>query len=215
MSIYIVSRVFSRKERPNPADRRVFYGWSDNKNTIKAFLKQRDPKKYECTKYDSEEFPENGIDGVIDNPTECMIDYTKLKFSSNKQEIMFYTTMRELMEAEKRIQNRFHEMCSISDVQILKLYLSLDPYYLEALQLIGFIPEEVDELFDSADPSDDLNGIQRTLSEIETAYGGEVMPPSECPWKYMNPPGLGTISSIGSKILYSVENFVTALRDDL
>ena len=56
MSIYIVSRVFSKEERPDPSDRRVFYGWSNSKHTIKAFIKQRDPKKYEYKKYDEEDF---------------------------------------------------------------------------------------------------------------------------------------------------------------
>lgn len=215
MSIYIVSRVFSKEERPDPSDRRVFYGWSNSKHTIKAFTKQRDPKKYEYKKYDEEDFQKDILDEIVNNSTDTMIDYTKLKFASTKQEFRFYSTLRELKEAEIKIQNRFHDMCSITDIQVLKLYLSLDPYYLDALKLIGFIPKEVDEIFDSADPADDLNGMQQTLFEIESAYEGESMPPSEYPWKFMNPPGLGLISNISSKILYSVENFVTALRDEL
>lgn len=217
-SIYIVIRTFSKDERPSTTERSMIYGWSKDKNTIKAFIQQRDPKKYYYKKFNNEDLDRLrsfvlDIEDEMDN--ENMIDFIKLKSAETKETIMFYSTAKEMQEAEKRIQQRFHDMCSIDDIEVLRLLMCIDRYYLDALELLGFRPKEVDYLLDSSDARDGYNTMELAESEIDDAYSGVYLPPSESFSKCMNPPGLSVLSHVGDKILYSLENFVTALRDDL
>lgn len=216
-AIYIVSRVYSAKERPNRSQKYAFYGWSTDKNVVKAFLKQRSPKKYVSDKFDDDDpritrlFPEikEGFGG------ESMIDYIKLKFASTREDVKFFTTLNESKEAEIKIQQRFHELCSIDDMDVLNMFMHLDRYYLDALEYIGFRPKEVDYIYDTSDPHDNYNTMELVKDEIDDAYQGYGISPSEGEWRYMNPPGLSVISQVADKLLYSMESFIWALRDDL
>lgn len=212
--IYLVYRVYSRKEREDPDQRSWFYGWSTSKNVIKAFKQQRDNKKYKIIKIDADERLEYDLFPNIENPDQ-MIDYVKLKTAANHEEIHFFTTLSELKEAEGRIQSRFHDLCSIPDMYILKMFMHLDRYYLDALELLGFKPKEVDVIYDTSDGRDNYNTLELVKDEIDDAYDGMAMSPPEDPERYKYVPGLLTISQVGDKLLYSMENFITALRDDL
>lgn len=218
-TMYIVIRVFSKEERPDPTERSVFYGWCGDKHTVKAFMKQRSSDKYDYCKVDKEDptivrlFPELEDSNDSNN---TMIDYVRLKFASSGEEINFYSTMRELQEAEKKIQQRFHDMASIDNIEALKLFMHLDKYYLDALEFIGFRPSEVDLIYDSSDYRDGYNTLELVDAEIDEAYDGTICGPGESSfYRFMNPPGLSSISTVADKLYYSVENFVTALRDDL
>lgn len=214
--IYVVIRVYSNDER-SPDERYAFYGWTFSKTILKAFMKQRDADKYAYREFQEDDdtllraFPE-----INDGPrSDKMIDYVKLQMSSTKEEMYLFITLSELKEAELRIQKRFHDMASIEDMDILNLFLHLDRYYLDALEFLGFRPKEVDYIYDTSDPRDNYNTYELAESEIEDAYSGSGMGPEEEFTHYMNPPGLDSLSQISDKTLYSMENFITALRDEL
>ncbi len=216
-SIYIVYRIYTKEERPNMDDRSVFYGWSPSKDTIKAFLKQRNRKKYAYKKFDKDSdimhkiFPEIE-DGTFAN---LIIDYIKLKFASTKEEVCFFTTNSEMREAEAKIQKKFHNLTSLEDRTALQIFMNLDPYYLDALELLGFKPKEVDYIYDSADNVNNYNTLDLVEQEINLAYEDVDNIPSDELHRYMNPPGLLTLSNIADKILYSMDNFINVLREDL
>lgn len=211
--IYVVYRVYSSDERPDPSDRSRFYGWSTSKSVVKALLEQRSSKKYKYREIDERDrhyFPE--IDDRL-----YMIDFAKLKSAKTREDIIFFTTLSEMKEAEIKIQERFHELSSMDNMDAVKAFMHIDRYYLDALEFIGFRPKQIDAIYDTSDPMDNYNTFELVSSEIEDAYDGAAMAPSEdddfvgC----MNPPGLMTISQIADKVLYSMENFVTALLEDL
>lgn len=214
--VYAVFRVYSRKERNDPKERQVFYGWSNSKQVIKVFMKQRSPDKYRVVKLHGDD-RDNYSFHPEEDELDSMIDFVKLKSAANHEEVLFFSTLRELREAEIKIQERFHEMCSIPDERLLTLYQHIDPYYLEALEVLGFRPKEIDMMYDTSDPRDNYNTLELVKDEIDNAYYGVTEMSYE---EYRSAtsgtvPGLSAISQIGDKILYSFENFVTALRDDL
>lgn len=209
--VYAVFRIYSRKEREDPNERSIFYGWSSSKNVVNVFLQQRDPKKYQSVKMDPEEV--YCINDLMEPDT--MIDFVKLRTAENHEEIHFYTTLREMQEAEVSIQERFHELCSIPDEYTLKMFLHLDPYYLKALELLGFRPKEVDAIYDTSDDRDNYNTLALAKDEIEEAYNGFAAYPPDDHERYQYPPGQMMLSNIGDKLIYSMENFVSALREDL
>ena len=55
---YMIYRTYTPQERPDLRDRVVFYGWTRSKHIRKAFLKQRDPKKYRWYHFSDEEIAE-------------------------------------------------------------------------------------------------------------------------------------------------------------
>lgn len=214
--LYVVTRVYSDDDRA-PDERYSFYGWTFSKTILKAFLKQRDPKKYVYKEFHKDDevllkaFPE-----IDDGPrSEKMIDYVKLQMASTKEEMYLFITLSELKEAELRIQKRFHDMASIDDMDILNLFMHLDKYYLDALEFLGFRPKEVDYIYDTSDSRDNYNTYDLAESEIEEAYAGAGLGPEEEFTHYTNPPGLNSLSQISDKTLYSMENFITALIDEL
>lgn len=216
-SIYIVYRIYSKDERPNMVDRSVFYGWSPSKDTIKAFFKQRDPKKYVYRKFDEDDDIMNKLFPEIEDGSysHLIIDYIKLKFASTGEEVCFFTTSFESKEAEIKIQKKFHDLASLEDKMALQIFMNLDPYYLDALELLGFKPKEVDYIYDSADAMNNYNTLDLVEQEINLAYEGADNVPKNEFNKYMSPPGLLTLSNIADKILYSMDNFVSVLIEDL
>jgi len=216
--IYIVYRVYSKEERTSEYDVKArFYGWSLNKNVIKAFTSQRSKSKYKVIKtyieFDNMQF--DGIDLDSDN----MIDFIKLRSAKTHEEFHLFMTANEMKEAEIRIQVYFRDLCYISDINgkcdYVKMFLSLKDHYRDALDYIGYRPPELSAMFDSADYRDDPGDIMGITELIEEAYSGSSISPSESYDRNNNPPGLSVLSDIAIRILYSVESFVKVLRDDL
>lgn len=211
---YLVYRVYSKKERPNinSNGRIIFYGWTNNKNVIKAFFQQRDKSKYRVYKTNLEELGEKFSENDLE--LNNFIDYLPLKFVSSGEKINFFLTMDEMQEVEVKIQRYFREKCELvaideGKMNLLNLFLNLDDYYADALEYIGFIPPEINALFPSADPDDD---IEYNISVgYDTYYGAPVER-----FKHLSAaPGLNMIDKVYMKILYSVESFVKILKEDL
>lgn len=234
---YIVYRIFTKKERPNNAERAVIYGWSDNKYVIQAFMGQRNNSKYKWFKVKIPDVSDDNYEftgmytcefkdekkiliptDYIDDP-EYMIDYVNLKSAKSGETIKLFTTLKEEKEAEKNIQIYYHSLCSLSEIpgngDYLGMYRSLDPRYRRALEYIGYIPKEFDIMYDSCDPVDEYNTLNKTIDEINEAYDGAAVHPPETASRMLSPMGLMMISTDADKVLYSLENFIMAMRDNL
>jgi len=217
--IYVVYRVYDKKERPGENTEPIVYGWSRSKNVIKAFLSQRTPSKYYVDKIrgDAEEI----VDGYYnDLDTENMINYVKLKSVANKDEdVHLFMTANEMQEAEKRIQRYFRDLCCLSEIKgkgdYLGMFLNIHEYYADALELIGFRPPEISAMCPAADYRDDPGEIIGITELIEEAYSGATISPSESFSNNTRLPGLSTLPDVASKILYSIESFIKVLREDL
>jgi len=215
---YIVYRVFSRKERPWFSDTSRIYGWTNNKQVLKAFMQQRDSKKYVSYEMDKEEIGE--IFSSTHLPIESMIDMTSsLKSSSTGETIAFFSTANEFTEAQKRIHRIFIDLSSLSNIEskkkdteyFVKMFLGLKEKYIEALHYIGYRPKEIDILFDSVE--DQMSKVE-VIHRLDTAY--ESFGPRE--WDYVHGDmqlGYSVLEDVSEKIIYSLESFVKALREDL
>lgn len=192
---YLVFRVYSEKERPNLSERMIFYGWTNSKSIIKAFLKQRDERKYKVIKMTDEEIIRqiNYSDEIITPYT--FIDFIKLKSVNNDNEITLFTTLSEKNEVEKRIQKMFNELSSIKSIHgrgnYVDMILNLDEYYLMPLLILGYRQEEI-YLFedDSEERSKSIERYRKNLEIIE-------------------------IDDTFAKIIYSIESFIKILKNDL
>lgn len=215
--IYLVYRVYSKKERPDYNNNRItFYGWTNNKNVIKAFFQQRDKSKYRvyktCMEELAERFSENNLE------SNNFIDYLPLRFVSTGEKINFFMTVDEMQEAEIKIQRYFREKCELVTIDrgntiLLNLFMNLDNYYADALEYIGFIPPEMNDLFPTANPlEDNIEDIEDLISDgYDTYYGA----PVERLDHLSTAPGISMMDKVYTKILYSVESFVKILKEDL
>lgn len=215
--IYLIYRVYSKKERPdhNRANMKWFYGWTNNKSVLKAFFNQRNKSKYQVVKINLEEigeiFSENGMD------PDLYIDYVPLRFASSHEEIHFFTTINELKETEVRIQRYFREKCELvtrdkGRCRLLNILINIDEYYGDALEYIGFIPPEINDLFPSPNLGDNIEDIEDLIEDGYNSYLGS---PGEKPDHMKNVPGSMFMDKIYTKILYSVESFIKILKEDL
>lgn len=217
--IYLVYRVYSKKEQPDHDIGPVLYGWTFNKNIIKAFLSQRSEGKYYVEKMrgDIQEL----VDGEYnDLDTNNMINFVKLKSVENQNEhVYLFMTANEMQEAEKRIQRHFRDMCSISEIKghgdYLEMFLHIEDYFADALDFIGYRPPEISMMCPAADYRDDPGEIMGITELIEQAYSGGSIAPYEMYENKPELPGLSMLTDVASKILYSVESFIKVLREDL
>jgi len=217
--LYIIYRVYNKKDRPDNDVGPILYGWSNNKNVVKAFMNQRDKNKYYVEKMSDANINEIMEGSYNDLDVNNMIDYIKLRSSKTHEEICFFMTSNEMQEVEKRIQRYFRDLCSISNIigngKYLEMYMYLDRYYIDALELIGYRPPEISVICQSADYRDDPGDIVGITMLIEDAYSGVNISPSEI-FEHRNKlPGLSTLYDISSKILYSIESFIKVMIDDL
>lgn len=218
MKKYVVYRVFTKKERPKKDERMVYYGWSNSKVVIKAFLQQRDPKKYAVVKLKPEDI-EMYSESIDDD--DYLIDYIKIRSTSTDEEMCLFMTRNELMESEVFIQRMFVDQASLSNIDgngpYLNMVIGLDDYYFEALYLIGYRPKEIDILFPSADYHDDISSDMTLDETIESAYTGDSYSNTNQQNEHspMNIKGLGAFKEVSNKLYYSFESFIKALRDKM
>ena len=114
---YLVFRYYSQDEGSDIhyQDRTVFYGWTDHKSVLKAFMAQRSESKYlvkKLPKLDVTEMVEHGIHEEIDESNR-MIDFIKLKSSISGEEFILFMTGYEMEETEKQIQAAIRSFASI------------------------------------------------------------------------------------------------------
>lgn len=215
---YLVYRIYHKSERSDDTDRSRFYGWSTNKNIIKAFRKQRNQKKYKIIKMSENEISKTFSEDIDD--IDAMIDYIKLRSVKTNEKMTLFLTLNEMRETEKKIQRMFLDQASLSRIQgtgnYLQMFLHLDNYYADALYFIGFRPREVDDLFPSADYHDDYSSIEKIEEEIDAAYEEMYQFPREIVKKTTESAvGLAVIEDASNKIYYSLESFIKVMKDDM
>ncbi len=215
---YLVFRVYTEKERPaaSSSERIVFYGWTRNKSVLKAFLEQRTKGKYKFKKLYDEDIAYYYSEDITDEST--MIDILELHFSKTGETAKMFMTAKEMKEGEKAIQRMFREQASTfkcsedgSKWVYLNMFVNLIDYYAEALDFLGYRPPELNNLEDTLVASEE----DEVEEMIEMAYNGVFDHPEEVYEPDYKPKGLSAIGDVAHKILYSVESFVKALREDL
>lgn len=207
-TFYLIFRVYTAKERPNPKDRYVFYGWTTNKSIIEAFQMQRNMDKYAKRKLTREEM-DKFKDSYDEDEITCVeMDYVMLHSAHSDLEIMFVTTLHELKETEYNIQEMAREMCDLSKIKgdgdYLSMIINLKDVYREALDRIGYRPSQLD--FDYPSDHDTL------MDTIDGAYAEGIVTDTKGSRQI---PSQSVIDDVASMSLYSIESFIKALRDDL
>lgn len=215
---YLVYRIYHKSECSDSTDRSRFYGWSTNKNIIKAFRKQRNQKKYKIIKMSENEISKIFSENIDD--IDAMIDYIKLRSAKTNEKMSLFLTLNEMRETEKKIQRMFLDQAALSRIpgtgNYLQIFLHLDNYYADALHFIGFRPREVDDLFPSADYHDDYSSIEKIEEEIDAAYEEMYQFPREIVKKSTESAvGLAVIDDVSNKIYYSLESFIKVMKDDM
>lgn len=221
---FLVYRSFSKKERPelNHKERNVFYGWTEHKSILKAFLSQRNKNKYKVYKVSDEDIEKFYSEDVTYNETK--IDCIKTKSSKTHEEYVLFITGVELQESEIKIQQIFRDLSSIKDLpgnyNYLDMILHLDSYYFDALYYIGYRPPEIDAIYDSADPRADFSTYYDVEESIEMAYGeyfsygyGEEY--KDLMLNKSTLVGASVLDDVATKIIYSLESFIMVLKDNL
>ena len=208
--IYLIYRTYSRKEKEEFSHRQDhLFGWTRSSSLIKAFLMQRDNKKYKVIKTNREEIADVMSENYLDDETE--MDYINLKSASTGAEIKFYTNKDELSMIESNIQQYFSDLCSFDkyDVNTMKRIIDmishLDDIYDEALEVIGFRPREMESLF----PGQDDEWVNEIHQDIFNAYNSYQIS------KRHSIPGLEAMTDVSKKIYYSLESFIKVLVEDL
>lgn len=214
---YMVYRVYTKKERSDPNERVVLYGWTSDKNVLKAFLAQRDEKKYTYMRIDQEDIGKYFDENVDD--TDIQIDIIWVKSAGSREDVPLFTTMDELNNAEKDIQKYFRNLASFEDIEgdgdYVQMVIHLDEYFASALFYLGYRPQDIDYMYPSASDEDSFSGLSTAEREIDWAYDGMMQSPQEEYHPLKKPLGLYTLSDVSSKILYSLENIIKAMRDNL
>lgn len=204
---YLLDRVYKKSDNyvKNGGNDWRYYGWTNHKSILKLFFQQRDPKKYDVFRYNEYEIEDNkNLIDFIDEKYEIQpIKLASVKADGRK--IILYTTEREEREAEESIKRTFSDLASLTKhndlndeeklPRMVKAYCGFKEKYLDALDAIGFFPEEIENKFDSVDDpyyesSDDCNFI---------------FPHRK--------------NDIGSKpyhqVLYSLESFIKVMKEDM
>ena len=212
---YIVYRVFNRKERPWFDNTSRIYGWTNNKNILKAFMQQRDNRKYISYEMDKDELGEMFSSTSL--PAETMIDLTtSLKSATSGEPIPFFSTDSEFIEAQKKIIRLFEDLSSLSNIESKKrdtkyfvdMYTNIKDKYTDALHYIGYRPKEIDILYDSM--IEEADAIYR----LDTSH--ELRGPREFDYQRGDMErGYSVLSDVSEKIIYSIESFIKVLREDL
>jgi hypothetical protein len=209
---YLIYRVYHDDEHDAP----YLFGWTENKHVAKAFLGQRDPKKYIMYKVSEDELISEFSESIPGS--DLKIDYVKLKSSTTKETILFFTTLSELQETEKKIQAYFRELSSLDKICRIKgskdlmyyftMFMNLKPRYAKALYDIGYRPQEYDALFNAFDENEMNDSIEyaysegRYLTEWDNSHRNLL-------------PAQTIIEDISKIVIYSLESFIKVLHEDL
>ena len=213
---FLVFRYYSQAEAPTLTyqERTVFYGWTDHKSVLKAFLAQRDRSKYVTRKIPIDEAEEIAMHGNLEkiDEEERRIDFIQLQSSVTKETVTLFMTSYEMQETEKDIQSYFRHLSSIDPdeqldgsvtIRLMNLFLNIEEKYGAALDYIGFRPSEIDAVFDDADDSFTMvDQIDQSYSDRENR-------------SLHRPKGVRMLLDDYSKVIYSLESFVRAMKRDL
>ena len=226
---FLVHRVYSHKERPNDDRRSRVYGWTGSRKVLRAFLKQRDEKKYTFVELTGMEMAE--IYSHNDLSRENMITFLLLKSSQTGETFHLFMTLNELNEVEKRVQRIFVDLSMLTRIVtphsydlefdnreditnkiilFMELYLNIKDKYSDALHFIGYRPSEIEKYY----PPPDREEAEIVDDAIDMAYAGNIS------MEYFNEPhdqipGLMALEDVSKQILYSLESFIKVMKEDL
>lgn len=214
--VFIVIRVY-----PDDHTRDHVYGWSESKKIIQAFMKQRSSDKYQVFRMTSEELAQMFSENAMEATNQ--IDYFKIQSAHTGDTVVFFTTKDEMMEAERKIQKYFRELPHLIEhadgrEEAVHLFTRLRKKYAEALDYLGFRPEEVEMIYDRDDWIGD-NGelsIDAICEMIENNYSEKAIDEYRNGWDNSKKP-LGTITSddIYPRLLTSLESFIMVLKEEM
>lgn len=152
--VYIIFRVY-------PAGSEIEnyqYGWSKNKNLVKAFMRQRDHHKYTVRKVYEHELKNSFKDGQLEKGRE--LDVLEIRSNSTGEKVTLIMTAAELTEAELKLVSLFENAPKLNapkglslEPQVL-LFQMLNDEYTEALDYFGFWPIQMESLYDSVESPD-------------------------------------------------------------
>ena len=190
----------------------TFHSWTSNKFIAKAFLTQRNPKKFRLIKVRRNEF--NKLSNQISDIEIRMIDYLKIASSKTGEFITLFISKEDLRETEIKIQRLFSSKCNFKlnfhkeeITYMANLYLNLKKEYIEALDIIGYHPEEISELFPNCNDWEEI-----AVDQIENIYSFLFNGTNYEHTDYI--PGILGLSTVASKIIYSLESIVKVMKDD-
>jgi hypothetical protein len=230
---YIIYRVISRSEARDHYwydmnvndERKYFYGWTLNKNVVKAFIKQRDRKKYHVEVISKDDIEsEEYVNLSIQLDRNNMINYICLKSSKDNEEYKLFITHEEMFECEKRILRIFRELSSLSKMlpkeednnqdklnYFIKIFTSLKDKYIDALHILGFRPFEIDARYDN------INGEANIYDLVDPMYD-DYYDYNEFDFMITKPDELPEVTLTGdywATMFYSLESFIKVLKDNL
>lgn len=198
---YLVYRRYSDeelKERRRSGeilrDRNRFFGWTDNKHTIKLFSLQRSSKKYFIRQVTLEELSNIGTERTMEN---FQLELISLQSNRLKRSVALMTTADERDTFERKIRRMFTEACSLGpwitegDVvnftRMVNCIANLIPKYAGALAYLGYVNTDLNSVFDSVDDEE---------------------------WIDLYRPG-GNSLNTGKLIIYSLESVIKVILDDM
>ena len=190
------------------------FAWTMSKDALKLFRKQRDQSKYRIMKLyidDKEEFDD------IHNGN--MLDFLILKSVIDKKPIKFLTTDLEVQQYEKDLQKYFLKLPALvqragGKTTLLQLFMNLKEEYKEALDFIGYRPEELTDLFDDEEYSRCGTKSQWIEGDIESEYIDKYDSEARFGGHIIKPVGQNAFNDVFSKIIYSAESFVKMRKED-
>ena len=141
--IYVICRVIDDNQPE-------VFAKTTSKSIAKAFIAQRSRRKYFCRKI----YPDD-TDLFDDHDTIDTFTTINLYSINGKDHIQFFTTQHEINEIEHKLKNLLMEACSFENkgddiIKLVAMYINLDSYFKDALEYLGFIPSQVDDVFNSA-----------------------------------------------------------------
>lgn len=209
---YMVFRVPTFKERNENKSIPYLWGWTTSKSVIRVFKKQRDQSKYKIIIMDSDDIAREFSENELSDDTR--IDYVNLGDNTTGEMVPFFTTKVEMQEAEVRIQRLMDDLCSFEKqiggdiTPYVTIMVNLKEYYQDLLEYIGFCPREMRDLFTMGESYDSR------MNELEDEiFDGYRMDDSE--YDPHSPPGAKSLRNLNNKIIYSLQSFVSVLKDDL
>lgn len=212
--VYLIYRVHDPSIMRYSKKNLEYYGWSDSKIVVKAFLNQRTQGKYKSIKSNIEEVED--ITQTLSENKE--INFIKILSSKSKKEFTFFLTSSELMEIEMRIQKLFVDQSSILNLtkegELIYNYceaiMNLKKKYADALDIVGFQPPEIAELLDGdnsyGEEYESFSDEMRRAYEHKEDYEDYVKRKNRLP-------GSVLYLDVCRKVIYSLESFVKVCRD--
>ena len=189
------------------------YAWTPSKSVLKAFIQQRDATKYRVCEIDTDDPPDEFIDGNLNEDNKII--FIKLRSARDLSEYTLFMTTREIQEASSKIEQLFVDECALSKLtsdgeklfQLVNTVANLDDQYLDALDMIGYKPAEVMYLYDSADdsPQDDYNVFDYISYVDEMCSDRYYRSPRTISYRNMNH---------HKQAVHTLESFIKVIKDD-